>query len=40
MLAQLSGEPAWLRTRAPLVAFDADQAAAISAALRDYPALG
>jgi 4-hydroxy-tetrahydrodipicolinate synthase len=40
MLARLSGEPAWLRTRAPLVAFDAAQAAAVAAALRDYPAMG
>lgn len=40
MLAQLSGEAAWLRTRAPLVAFDAAEAAAIAAALRDYPAMG
>ncbi|MFM8990561.1 MAG: dihydrodipicolinate synthase family protein, partial [Alphaproteobacteria bacterium] len=40
MLAALAGEKAWLRTRAPLVAFDDAQAAEISSAMGRLSGLG
>ena len=40
MLAALTGEKAWLRTRAPLVAFDDAQAAEVSSAMGRLSGLG
>jgi 4-hydroxy-tetrahydrodipicolinate synthase len=40
LLATLSGDAAWLRTRAPLIGFDAAQAAEIATAAHALPKLG